>query len=234
MSHTIDWLPQNHQALFDKATHTLKYLLHPDNRDRMGFGADTPQGNWLTETFIPAFEAFRTMFNDWVNPAERTAIKVARLRSSEKAFKPLYRQLYVAFLKRSPLVTDSDMTSMELPTRHHSGRRAVATPDTFPAARSITSELRRITIEFYGSGVGKHHRAKPAGVHGAEICWEVFDSLHPVYLEELTQSSFVTHSPLVLEFKENERSKVLYFALRWENSRGEKGPFGPVLNAVIP
>lgn len=234
MSHTIDWLPQNHQALFDMARQTLNYLLLPDNRDRMGFGAGTPQGIWLTETFIPAYETFRTMFNDWVNPAERTAVKSARLASSEKVFKSLYRQLYVAFLKRSPLVADSDLASMDLPARHHGGRRAVATPETYPAARSITTELRRITIAFFATSGGTRRRAKPAGVHGAEICWEVFDSLHPVRLEELTHSSFVTHSPLVLEFKENQRSKVLYFALRWENSRGEKGPFGPVLNAVIP
>ncbi|MDR0754310.1 MAG: hypothetical protein LBF04_02865, partial [Prevotellaceae bacterium] len=70
--------------------------------------------------------------------------------------------------------------------------------------------------------------------HGAEIRWQVFDTQQEVHLDELINSSFDTNSPLTLEFNDRQRGKVLYFALRWENTRGEKGPFGPILNAIIP
>jgi hypothetical protein len=55
-----------------------------------------------------------------------------------------------------------------------------------------------------------------------------------VHINDLTNSSFDTHTPLTLEFADEDRGKVLYFALRWENTRGEKGPFGAIMNAIIP
>jgi hypothetical protein len=55
-----------------------------------------------------------------------------------------------------------------------------------------------------------------------------------VFPEQLVQSSFHTRSPFTLEFHGAERGKTVYFALRWENTRGEKGPFGPVQSAIVP
>ncbi|MDR2622439.1 MAG: hypothetical protein LBC48_07665 [Dysgonamonadaceae bacterium] len=105
-----DWLPKNHEALYNQSTQTMDYLTASANLTRMGFGADTPQGEWLVNTFDVAYTA-------WANPAERTTAKTAALTSAEEAFNPLYRQLYTGFLKVSPLVTDSDLVSMGLPLR---------------------------------------------------------------------------------------------------------------------
>ncbi|MDR3132631.1 MAG: hypothetical protein LBU42_01235, partial [Prevotellaceae bacterium] len=106
-------------------------------------------------------------------------------------------------------------------------------PGTRPAASVNTSQFRRISIEFYEDD-GTHKKAKPPGVHGAEVRWAVFDNLREVHINDLTNSSFDTHTPLTLEFADEDRGKVLYFALRWENTRGEKGPFGAIMNAIIP
>ncbi|AHF94767.1 hypothetical protein OPIT5_26275 [Opitutaceae bacterium TAV5] len=53
-------------------------------------------------------------------------------------------------------------------------------------------------------------------------------------LNDLTRSGFDTRSPFTLNFDENQRGKTVYFALRWENTRGDKGPWSPITHAVVP
>jgi hypothetical protein len=35
-------------------------------------------------------------------------------------------------------------------------------------------------------------------------------------------------------FENDQRGKTVYFALRWENTRGEKGPWSAIQIAIIP
>ncbi|MDR0692090.1 MAG: hypothetical protein LBF69_03525 [Prevotellaceae bacterium] len=65
MKTSVDWLHQNHEALWDQANQTHHYLLDPMNRDRMGFSPMTPQGLWLDTGFEPKFQAFTAAFDDW-------------------------------------------------------------------------------------------------------------------------------------------------------------------------
>ncbi|MDR0693852.1 MAG: hypothetical protein LBF81_00940, partial [Prevotellaceae bacterium] len=104
---------------------------------------------------------------------------------------------------------------------------------THPAVEIRTLELRRVTIHFFESD-GTHRKAKPDGQHGAETAWGLFDHPQEVHISDLTHSSFDTHTPLTLEFADEDRGKTLYFALRWENTTGEKGPFGPIMSAIVP
>jgi hypothetical protein len=39
----------------------------------------------------------------------------------------------------------------------------------------------------------------------------------------MTHSAVNTHSPCTFIFEHDQRGKTVYFALRWENTRGEKG-----------
>jgi hypothetical protein len=52
-------------------------------------------------------------------------------------------------------------------------------------------------------------------------------------LGKLSHSTFDTKTPLFLEFDREDRGKRVYLAMRWENTRGEKGPFSPIVSAVI-
>jgi hypothetical protein len=51
-------------------------------------------------------------------------------------------------------------------------------------------------------------------------------------LEVATESA--TRTSLTLEFDEPDRGKTVYFCLRWENTRGQKGPWSPIQKAIIP
>jgi hypothetical protein len=35
-------------------------------------------------------------------------------------------------------------------------------------------------------------------------------------------------------YSETERGKPVYYAGRWQNEKGEKGPWGDIVSAIIP
>ena len=76
MSTARDWLPTNHEALFDQATTTWMYLQVAETRARMGLAANTAQGKWFDEEFGPNFYNFQQAFEDWKDPAQRNQIKI--------------------------------------------------------------------------------------------------------------------------------------------------------------
>ena len=227
-----DWLPFNHEALHDKAQQTCNYIADIMNRERMGFGSSTPYGQWLDTDFWPKFSDFSTAFNNWLNPAERTHLKTDALAAAEKVFVPSYRQLYTGMLKGNPLVTDVDLDAMGLPKHSSGGNTPAPVAGTYPDFDVDSGTIRRLTIHFYDQG-SKKSKAKPKGQHGSEIKWGILPA-PPASVTDLTNSSFDTHTPFTLEFDESQRGSTVYFCLRWENTRGEKGPWSEIVSAIIP
>jgi hypothetical protein len=120
---------------------------------------------------------------------------------------------------------------MGLPTRSSGGHHSAPVVATFPDFDIDSNLIRHPTIHFYDHG--KKSKAKPAGQHGAEIRRAILDAL-PVDVSALTNSSFDTHLPFTIEFERHERGKTVYFNLCWQNTRGEKGPWGEIQSAIIP
>ncbi|MDR2692266.1 MAG: hypothetical protein LBB73_08265 [Dysgonamonadaceae bacterium] len=227
-----DWLPKNHEALYNRIKQTLAYLAAPGNFVRMGFALDSPQRTWLDDVFDPACTTFMHAYEAWLNPATRTSLMATALASAEAAFTPLYRQLYTGFMKTSPLVTDEDLVAMGFPKRSGSGHTPVPPPDTVPAIEIRLPSPAVVEVHFRNVGTDKGH-AKPKGVHGIELLWGILDT-PPAGWEDLPKSSFDTHTPFRFSFKGEERGKILYLAGRWENTRGEKGPWGAIQSVIIP
>jgi hypothetical protein len=224
MTASKDWLKQGHEELYDQATVTFLYLGDMSNRIRIGLGSETIQGKWYDTKFVPSYFDFQTAFEDWRDPSQRSPLKIETLNDRENEFRPIYRQLYTSFLKSSPFVTDEDLISMDMPPRHvgsHPSPVAKKAPEYY----DDTSVHRQLGLYIKG--------AKPEGQHGVEVRWAILDE-PPTTVEELIHSSFITHSPLILTFDENQRGKKVYFCLRWENTRGEKGPWSDIFNAIIP
>jgi hypothetical protein len=224
------WIPQNHAELHSQAHKTWNYF--SVHRERMGLAPTTPQGRWIDEEFYPQLCHFSEVFLDWGNPAQRTLAMTERLRSAEKTFKPAYRQFYISYLKPNPQVTNEDLVDMSLPKRtHREGYRYATMPGNFPQASIVLPDPA--IVEFHFRDAGSTHKAKPAGVHGAEIRWAILDAPTKEW-SELTHSSFAIHTPHRLTFEHHQRGETLYYALRWESTRGEKGPWSEIRNAIIP
>ncbi|MDR1493008.1 MAG: hypothetical protein LBT05_09845 [Planctomycetaceae bacterium] len=56
----------------------------------------------------------------------------------------------------------------------------------------------------------------------------------PKSVHELTRSVLATRTPHVFEFTDEERGKTVYFAICWQNEKGERGPFSEIASAIIP
>jgi hypothetical protein len=93
--------------------------------------------------------------------------------------------------------------------------------------------LRHILIYFGLTGKKIKLRGKPKGVHGAEIRWAILDHI-PLNIEELHEPAFSTRSPFDFEFREEDRGKMFYFCIRWENTTGKKGPWSEIIAVRIP
>jgi hypothetical protein len=132
-------------------------------------------------------------------------------------------------LETKTLVTDDDRAEMGIyPPKPRTPNKK---PTSFPDAFARSNTIRELTIEFRDHE--STSRAKPHGVHGAEIRWAILDN-PPKNVDELIHSDFDTRSPFTLEFKEEARGKTVWFCLRWENTRGEKGPWSEFLTAIVP
>jgi hypothetical protein len=140
------------------------------------------------------------------------------------------RQYVKEFLEYNSRVTNKDRDYMGLPI-HDSKPTPVEDPTTLPVAEVILPSPGVIELHVTDSKSGK--KAKPAGVHGFEAVYVVLD-VRPVDWSELLHSRFSTRTPLRLTFSGHERGKTIYFATRWENTRGVKGPWSEIMDAIIP
>ena len=224
----LAWMERNHAKFNDQAKRTLEYLLA--NRAVLGFAANTPAGEWLDKVLLPAYIAYNTRYDAWKDPATRTSPDMQMLENAEKDFQVLYRQLH-GTLKAATYVDDAALIHMGFPARGTSTGEPSPVATEPPTVNVILDRVRTIVIEFGNAATGK--KGKPRGQHGPECKYVISD--HPITnLDDLIHSTFDTNSPLVLEFREEDRGKTVYFALRWENTRGEKGPFSVIFSAMIP
>jgi hypothetical protein len=184
---------------------------------------------WFDEKVAPAKEDWVSAWTDYQDPTQRTPYITFVKNEKRKVYEKLLRIL-VKMLDSSPLVTDDDRRSMGIVIRDTT-RTPVKPPKTYPEFTVDSSMIRCLRILFWD--LGSKSKAKPHGVHGAEICWAILDTTD-VTVDQLVHSSFDTRSPFRLTFSDHERGKMVYFCLRWENTRGEKGPWSEIVSAIIP
>jgi hypothetical protein len=228
MSTNHDWLPSNHEALHRQSVMTVNYLLN----NMMSFGIAGAGAEWVTAQLFPAQQAFAVAFAAWNNPSTRTPVITAELKTAESRFIALYRQLYTGYLKGNPAITDADMIAMGLPPHNTVDR---PTPSPVPASYPLIDirplGVRTVQIAFHDSGTLK--KARPRGVAGAVIRWEILPA-PPASVAELTRSVFDTKTPCTLTFDEDRRGQTVYIVAAWQNTRGETGPWSEIVNAIIP
>jgi hypothetical protein len=198
MSTESNWLSSNYEALKDQATQTVNHI--QANKVRLGFANNTAQGNWFADVFDVSYTRFLTAFDAWKNPATRTKVIAVALENAQKEFIPVYRQLYKGFLKDTPFVTNADLSAMGLPERNDSGSHNPTPVETHaPYLHAHAGEPHQVIVTY---GALETSRAKPTGQHGMEFVYIVSDTMTNE-IEDLKNSVFDTHSPLILSFPES-------------------------------
>jgi hypothetical protein len=187
---------------------------------------------WTANSLTPAHLNWNEAWASYLDPAQRTPLITFTKTEARKKYEALLRIL-VLNLESNTRVTDEQRRAMGIVIRDHT-RTPAETPTHYPAYMVDTSVIRQLIIHFWNMLLGgRLSKAKPHGVHGAEVRWGILPA-EPRSVEELIHSSFDTRTPLTLTFDESERGKTVYFCLRWENTRGEKGPWSEIVMAVIP
>ncbi|MDR0567583.1 MAG: hypothetical protein LBG87_00045 [Spirochaetaceae bacterium] len=185
-----------------------------------------PEGVASLKASQQAFEAALAKFKDPNHGKLDTAAK----NDAKNAYIQAIRDFVKGYLY-NPAVSETDRRSLGVPPERHAPATPAPDPETVPEAEVQLTLIRWLVIHFRDKG-GKS-KAKPHGIHGAEIRWGLAEN--PIKdPEEMPHSDFDTASPFKLEFKDQERGKTVYFALRWENTRGRKGPWSEVYSAIVP
>ena len=184
--------------------------------------------DWF-DSVLDTRNRWKDKYSVYLPEATRTPLITFEKNEARRDFeKPL--RLLVKNLQSNPKVTADDLRAMGIALP--SGSRTPApVPATYPEFTPDSSVIRRLTVHFRNAGSDSN--AKPKGVHGAEIRWAVLDT-PPAGVATLANSSFDTRTPFTLEFDDAQRGKTVYFCLRWENTRGEKGPWSEIVSAIVP
>jgi hypothetical protein len=178
--------------------------------------------------------ALKNVFDEKLRIAEapetRTKPAVRDKNDARKSLEKSLRQSISEYLTNNHLVSDADRESLGLPV-HKTTHTPVHVPVTIPEAE--VKQPSPGVLEIHFRDAESKRKAKPTGIHGAEFVWAILPA-PTVDWKELIHSSFDTRTPLRLTFDGTERGKTVYFALRWENTRGEKGPWSEIMSAIIP
>ncbi len=111
-------------------------------------------------------------------------------------------------------------------------RAAVAPPATQPVAHVEADGRFTLRITIVDRETMKR-AAKPAGVHGFEI-WSFVGDTPPIDPSGYTFVAVSTRSPYVDERLPADAGKTVNYVCRWQNKKGEPGPWSQVVAVKIP
>jgi hypothetical protein len=226
-----DWVPTSRDKLHRMVSQCTIPVIDR-NRTRFGMESGTPLGGWYsTEFILKGYDPFAAAFNKWTDPEKRTPLVVTTMKETEKTFIPYLRELR-KLMTANPLVTDVDLESMEFPKRPDGSRTPSPVATESPEFDLTPLVGHRLQVNYYRRG-SRHKKGKPKGQHGVEIKWG-FSETPALGIDVLAHSIFDTATPLYLGFQGHEGGRMVYIAMRWENTRGEKGPWSPIEGALVP
>jgi hypothetical protein len=173
--------------------------------------------------------AWKTAYSAVIGP--HTKVDTEAKNNAKKAAMEGIRPFVNQYL-RFPPVTDEDRTAMGIrnPDRHPTPQKP---PETGPAFSVVQSGPRMLGIVYRFGEKGKKG-SKPPGVQGARIYYGVFDTA-PALQDELPASVWATRCPHVIMFRETDRGRRAYFALKWEvrKEHGESN-WSEIQSELIP
>jgi hypothetical protein len=224
------WFPEPREAQYNLIRTTTTFMADAANRAAIGYAADTPNGAWYDTILTPNRVRYDATYQLWANIATRTKPVIDDLRDAEKAFFPLYR-LFYAGVKASPLVSNACLEAMGFPPRPTGEHKRHPVDRLFLNLSAMPMGFLVLRLSFENRDTGSS--VKPDYLTGAVIYYMVSDT--PVTNPDLlTSSRLATRSPYLLAFDASQCGKTVYLAARWQNRRGELGPWSNIVAAVIP
>ena len=172
--------------------------------------------------------AWNTAYAKILGP--HTSVDTEAKNDARKAAEAFARQFVQQYLKFDP-VTNEDRTAMRLHNRD-TGHTAIGTS----ATRALITDLKtlggfQVEIRFQDEAT-PNSRVVPYGCNGCllNFSWGPEKTLN---YADLTQSKLMTHSPYVLALPPEAEGKFLSCLSRWQNERGDLGPWGEIQHISV-
>jgi hypothetical protein len=163
-----------------------------------------------------------------VNADTKTRTAVVNKDKTRDALKAALTTIYND-LPQSVL-TETDRSTLLLAER--SNKHAPApVPESKPTGTIDHSHRLEHHIKFKDAVLKSN--AKPEGVHGCEI-WNKLSDVAPKDASELSYVGTATASPFLIKYVGTDGGKMVWYWLRWINTRSETGPWSDPISAMIP
>jgi len=176
---------------------------------------------------------------------DRTTVLTAKVNMAFEKLTDAMRYLKKRWFLIPP-ATEMDMASLGLSVPNN-----IPTPIADPSGQAtaviqlLGSHLLRLVI-----GHVEGTPVDPRANYGCRIYWGVMPpgggtleqaasirhylQRPPVSGEELPYSLFTKRRRELFDFPAEDSGKTVYFCIRYENSKGKPGPWGPLFQAIIP
>jgi len=182
----------------------------------------------ITE-FIALTELAEKSLAEATNGNTRTSVSITKSNTVFELLEKLSRDIKKRYLYVPPL-EESDIIALGLKLRD-----SKPTPSSFPAAQVTVETFLKGRHELgikmiYVSGDPNDKANK-----GYRVYYKVLGEgeAEPLSPEDLTKSFFTKKKKDLIRFDFNDSRKFVYIAVQIENE-GKKGPWGPMVKAVIP
>ena len=136
----------------------------------------------------------------------------------------------VKLIQAKPAVTAESKQAIGI-TIADTTKTPVAVPTTAPVGRIEQPNRLEHNLHF-ADATTPTSKAKPAGVRGCQI-WVKIGTTPPASVSELNDLATDTRTPYVAQFDAADAGKTDYYWLRWENTKGETGPWSAAVSATI-
>lgn len=215
-----DFIPTNDDTLEKFAKTLLDYA----TANLAGLGlvaADlTPMANALAD--------FTTKNADAKAARNAAKASVAARDDSRDVLEPMLRA-FNRQMQGTASVKDAQKSSMGLPVAAK-GKSPVPAPTSRPVVSVDTSQRLRHILDWVDE-LSPGSRKRPANVAGAEIYHKVGTA--PTGPDDMDYIVLDTHTPYLTEYDAEVAGQLAYYALRWVNARGERGPWSQIVSATI-
>jgi hypothetical protein len=179
--------------------------------------------------FSEKVEALDTLVK--IPATDRTPTLTAELRTATSDLKALMRDIKRRFIFSPPL-TEAELISLGLQPKDSTP--TTVTPPTGQAEGAITFPAR--TQHLLGIKRIAGTPVDPKSHYGFRVYFGAFaeGDQQPVSGMDLRESKFTRQKRMLFTYLPTDTGKTAYYCIRYENSKGDPGPWGPMCSALIP
>jgi hypothetical protein len=216
------YIPRNDRAFLAWAKVFIHYLASATAR----FG------------LLPIGTSYADMISDFETALEACAdpnhgkLDITRKNLTRQTLEKACRELVQGYLARNPRVTREDREAM-----------GIAVYDATPTPIPVPMGLPAADVSYPGGQLVqlliRHIEGTPLdpkAEHGTKVAYDLFhvDEPIPARADQLHRSVFTRRKKHVFTFDQADSGKRACFCLRYENGKGDAGPWGQMITAVIP